>query len=68
MDDEQSFAFDDPRSDSDATVSGCSPVHLTPQVLGHHKMPWKCMHGTQRWRPSEPEGSCKVIPMCSIVR
>ena len=34
MDDEQPLAFDDPRLDSDATVSGCSPAHLTPQVLG----------------------------------
>ena len=34
MDDEQPLAFDDPQSDSDATVGGCSPVHLTLQVPG----------------------------------
>ena len=34
MDDEQPLTFDDPRSDSDATVGGRSPVHLTPQELG----------------------------------
>ena len=34
MDDEQPLAFDDPWLDSDTTVSGCSPAHLTPQVPG----------------------------------
>ena len=34
MDDEQPLAFDDPRLDSDATVSGRFPVHSTPQELG----------------------------------
>ena len=34
MDDEQPLTFDDPRSDSDTTVGGHSPAHLTPQVLG----------------------------------
>ena len=32
MDNEQPFAFDDPWSDSDTTVSGCFPAHLTLQV------------------------------------
>ena len=34
MDDEQPLAFDDPWSDSDATVGGHSPVCLTPQEPG----------------------------------
>ena len=34
MDDEQPLTFDDPQSDSDTTVSGHSPVRLTPQVPG----------------------------------
>ena len=34
MDDEQPLAFDDPWSDSDTTVGGRSPAHLTPQVPG----------------------------------
>ena len=34
MDEEEPLAFDDPWSDSDATVGGCSPVRLTPQELG----------------------------------
>ena len=34
MDEEQPLAFDDPQSDSDATVGGRSPVHLTPQEPG----------------------------------
>ena len=34
MDDEEPLAFDDPWSDSDATVGGCSPVHSTPQEPG----------------------------------
>ena len=34
MDDKEPLAFDDPWSDSDAIVGGCSPVHLTPQVPG----------------------------------
>ena len=33
MDDEQPLAFNDPQSDSDATVGGRSPAHLTLQVL-----------------------------------
>ena len=31
MDEEEPLAFDDPQSDSDATVGGHSPVCLTPQ-------------------------------------
>ena len=34
MDKEEPLAFDDPRSDSDATVDDRSPVRLTPQELG----------------------------------
>ena len=34
MDDEQPLTFDDPLSDSDATVSGHSPVPSTPQGPG----------------------------------
>ena len=34
MDEEEPLAFDDPPSDSDATVGGHSPVRLTPQELG----------------------------------
>ena len=34
MDDEQPLTFDDPQSDSDTMLSGCSPVHSTPQVPG----------------------------------
>ena len=34
MDDEQPIAFDDPWSDSDATVGGCSPVCSTLQGPG----------------------------------
>ena len=34
MDNEEPLAFDDPWSDSNATVGGHSPVHLTPQKLG----------------------------------
>ena len=34
MDDEQPFAFDDPWSDSDTTVSSHSPAGSTPQVPG----------------------------------
>ena len=34
MDDEEPLTFDDPQSDSDATVGGHSPVHLTPQEPG----------------------------------
>ena len=34
MDKEEPLAFDDLQSDSDATVGGHSPVHLTPQVPG----------------------------------
>ena len=34
MDNEQPLAFDDPQSDSDTMVSGCSPAHLTSQVPG----------------------------------
>ena len=34
MDDEEPLTFDDPQSDFDATVGGCSPVRLTPQELG----------------------------------
>ena len=56
MDEEQPLTFDDPRSDSDTTVGGHSPVHSTPQVPGLPQALWKCMHGTQRWRPSELAG------------
>ena len=34
MDEEEPLTFDDLQSDSDATVGGHSPVHLTPQELG----------------------------------
>ena len=34
MDEEEPLAFDDLWSDSNATVSGRSPVHWTPQELG----------------------------------
>ena len=34
MDDEEPLTFDDPWLDSNATVGGCSPVHLTLQELG----------------------------------
>ena len=34
MDDKQPLAFDDLWSDSDMTVGGCSPAHLTLQVPG----------------------------------
>ena len=34
MDVEEPLTFDDPWSDSDATVGGCSPVGLTPQEPG----------------------------------
>ena len=34
MDDKEPLTFDNPRSDSDATVGVRSPVRLTPQVLG----------------------------------
>ena len=34
MDKEEPLTFDDPRSDSDTTVGGCSPVHSTPQEPG----------------------------------
>ena len=34
MDEKEPLTFDDPRSDSDATAGGHSPVHLTPQELG----------------------------------
>ena len=34
MDEEEPLAFDDPWSDSDATVGGRSPVHSTLQELG----------------------------------
>ena len=37
MDEEEPFAFDDPRSDADATVGGHSPVISTPQVPGSPK-------------------------------
>ena len=34
MDDEEPLTFDNPQSDSDATVGDRSPVHSTPQELG----------------------------------
>ena len=34
MDEEEPLTFDDPRSDSDATVGGCSPMCSTLQELG----------------------------------
>ena len=34
MDNEEPLAFDDPQSDSDATVTGHSLVRLTPQEPG----------------------------------
>ena len=34
MDDEEPLTFDNPRSDSDATVGGHFPVHLTLQEPG----------------------------------
>ena len=34
MDDKEPLAFDNPRSDSNATVGGRSPVRLTPQEPG----------------------------------
>ena len=34
MDEEEPLAFDDPQSDSDATVGGSSPVHLILQEPG----------------------------------
>ena len=30
----KNLTFVDPRSDSDATVGGCFPMHSTPQELG----------------------------------
>ena len=34
MDNEEPLAFDDPQSDSEASVGGHSPVRSTPQELG----------------------------------
>ena len=34
MDEEEPLTFDNPQSDSDTTVGGCSPVRLTPQEPG----------------------------------
>ena len=34
MDDKEPLIFNDPLSDSDAMIGGCSPVRLTPQALG----------------------------------
>ena len=66
MDDEEPLTFDDPWSDSDATVGGHSPVHLIPQELGsHHKrLLSRCTRGTQRWRPSEPVGQEGRLASC----
>ena len=62
MDEEEPLAFDDPRSNSNATAGGCSPVWSTPQQPGLPRETAVEVHVRERWRNSELAG-CEGHPI-----